>query len=139
MSLLTREKIKGHRYRYRISNWGMRYADSGVFYRQDGIYLKLLQYIVESNNYEDKKWAERAIVPRLMQRFLRGKKKQDMIPCVDMIDVKLRSIDKEFNRTEPWSIYMNSMHEKVEKLDKLDDQLALKSIQELLLQLYPKK
>ena len=137
MGLLAREKVKGNRYRYRISNWGKRYGESGALYRQDMVYLKLLQYIVKSDNFDDKKWAERVIVPRLMQRFLRGKKKQDMIPYVDMIAVKIRSISKELNKTEPISIYSNSTHKKVGKLDRLNDQLALKYIQALLSQLHP--
>ena len=42
MGLLTRRKLFGNRYAYRITEWGIRYVEDGDFYRDDTTRQKLL-------------------------------------------------------------------------------------------------
>ena len=141
MGLLSRENMRGHKYKYQISNWGMRYAKKGVFHSQDGVYMKLLKYITEYGDQSDKNWAEEIIVPRLMQRFIRGKKKQDIIPYIDIIDAESRSIRVRYNKLRYRYVtharHFDSKQEGVEELDELQDKFALKLIKKLLSQLHP--
>ena len=87
MGLLSRTKFSGRGYIYQITNWGMRYLEKGYLYREDEIRIKLLRYIVDHGDLDDKRWAENVLVPRLLQRFFPGRKAQQIFPSVDIIKV----------------------------------------------------
>ncbi len=87
MRLLSRTKMLGNCYLYRITDWGVRYVEEGDFYREDDIRIMLLLYIVDSDKKMDKKWAEDTLVPRLLQRFLPGRKAQDIKPFDNLLEI----------------------------------------------------
>ena len=87
MRLLSRTKMIGNCYIYRITDWGVRYVEEGDYYREDDIRIMLLCYIVDSDKKMDKEWAEDILVPRLLQRFLPGRKAQDIRPFINLLEV----------------------------------------------------
>lgn len=78
MGLLTRRKLFGNRYAYRITKWGIRYVEEGINYRDDTTRQKLLGYIVEYGDAVDREWAKQYLAPQLLRRFLPGKIAQDI-------------------------------------------------------------
>ena len=87
MRRLSRTKMGGNLYRYRITDWGVRYVEEGDYYREDDIRIMLLRYITDSDRRIDKEWAEDVLVPRLLQRFLPGRKAQDIRPFINLLEV----------------------------------------------------
>jgi hypothetical protein len=84
MGLLSREKLRGHRYSYRATDWGRRFIDVGEQLREDDIQLKLLNYILRYGPQSDLEWAELALAPRLLQRFIHGRNSMNINPITDL-------------------------------------------------------
>lgn len=78
MGLLTRRKLFGNKYAYRITKWGIRYVKDGINYRDDTTREKLLRYIVDFGDATDREWAKQYLAPQLLRRFLPGKMAQDI-------------------------------------------------------------
>jgi len=68
---------------YRITGWGVRYVEDGHKYRDDEVQLKLLGYIIQYGDTDEKVWAEDVLVPRLLQRFFPGRSAQNINPYVN--------------------------------------------------------
>jgi len=83
MGLLSRRRSYGPSYTYYITAWGIRYVTDGYKYRDEIVQLKLLGYITQYGNKDEKVWAEEMLVPRLLQRFLPGRSAQKIIPYVN--------------------------------------------------------
>ena len=84
MNLLSREKLRGHRYQYQITDWGRRYVEEGELFREYEISLMLLDYILRYGPEEDLLRAEVILAPKLLQRFLPGRQAMDIEPIADL-------------------------------------------------------
>lgn len=84
MGLLSREKLFGHKYIYRVTDWGRRFIEHGELYREHEILLMLLKYILTYGPKLDLEWAELALAPRLLQRFIHGRNSTDINAITDI-------------------------------------------------------
>ena len=133
MGLLSREKLRGHRYQYHITDWGRRYVEEGELFREYEIRLMLLDYILRYGPEEDLLWAEGILAPKLLQRFLPGRQAMDIEPIADLHE----AVDN-YPRTLRMRIQNDVFEEHGELFeDCLIDVEALFSIDDLMRKIHP--
>jgi hypothetical protein len=133
MGLLSRKKLWGNKYLYKLTDWGVRYVEDGDSFRRVEIEIKLLSYIIEYGSVVDKKWAEEKLAPRLLQRFFPGRKAQDIDPLIDLSEAAKRVTKTLKTRIKDEAIASNEDF----LLESANDGIVLLRITRLLMQLYP--
>lgn len=133
MGALKRRKLRGNKYRYWLTTWGVRYATEGYTFRQDRVWTTCLSYVVKYGDSYEKWWAEKVIVPKLLQRFFPGRKAQDIKPRVDLYKAA-----ENVGRTLKMRIKDETIIPDIElHKDRLRDSVILLLVGELMSQLYP--
>ncbi len=73
-----------------------------------------------------------------MQRFLKGKKRQDIFPVLDMIDVRSDTLSKKLEKNRYKYDYYHRSRDLTERQDEAIDEAAVRYIEKLLSQTFPK-